>query len=235
MSKYRLLPAMVLLCWSAVAADLAAETKETDTVDAARRTLAEIMAAPGKAIPASMLKDAQAVAIVPRVIKAGLVVGGRHGRGVVLMRDRNGGWGNPVFISLTGGSVGWQIGVQSTDVVLVFKTKTSLDGFMKGKRLTLGADVAVAAGPVGREAQASTDGSLEAEIFSYSRSRGLFVGASLDGSMIDVDERANGAYYGRSGLTSDEIVDGINISVPTATEKLKAKLKEVSTSVDGPQ
>jgi lipid-binding SYLF domain-containing protein len=151
------------------------------------------------------------------------------------MRDRNGGWGNPVFISLTGGSVGWQIGVQSTDVVLVFKTKTSLDGFMKGKRLTLGADVAVAAGPVGREAQASTDGSLEAEIFSYSRSRGLFVGASLDGSMIDVDERANGAYYGRSGLTSDEIVDGINISVPTATEKLKAKLKEVSTSVDGPQ
>jgi lipid-binding SYLF domain-containing protein len=235
MDRCRLLSVTAVLCWSAAAAELPAATKEADTIDAARRTLTEVMAAPGNAIPASMLKDAQAVAIVPRVIKASLVFGGRHGRGVVLMRDSNGNWGNPVFIALTGGSVGWQIGVQSTDVVLVFKTKTSLDGFMKGKRLTLGADIAVAAGPIGREAQASTDSTLEAEIYSYSRSRGLFVGASLDGSMIDVDERANGSYYGRTGVNSDAIVSGINIRVPTETEKLKAKLTDVSTSVDAPR
>jgi len=235
MDKLRLLPAMVVLCWSSVATELAAETKDIATVNAARRTLTEVISAPGKAIPASLLKDAQAVAIVPRVIKASLVVGGRRGKGVVLTRDSNGDWANPVFIALTGGSVGWQIGVQSTDVVLVFKTKTSLDGFMKGKRLTLGVDVAVAAGPVGREAQASTDGRLEAEIYSYSRSRGLFVGASLDGSMIDVDERANGSYYGRTGVTSDEIVSGINLNVPVEGEKLKAKLAEVSASVDAPK
>jgi SH3 domain-containing YSC84-like protein 1 len=233
--KHRLLPAMAVICWSGVAAQLAAETKETATVNAATRTLAEIIATPGKAIPTSLLRDAQAVAIVPRVIKAGLGIGGRRGKGVVLMRDPNGNWANPVFITLTGGSIGWQIGVQSTDVILVFKTKTSLDGFMKGKRLTLGVDAAVAAGPVGREVQASTDGSLEAEIYSYSRSRGLFVGASLDGSLVDVDQRANGSYYGHPGVSTEQLIDGTNIKVPVETEKLKSRLTEISAYVDHPK
>ena len=233
--KNPLLFAMSMLCWLAVVGEVVAQGKATTKVNAASRTLTQIIATPGKAIPASLLKDAQAVAIVPRVIKVGVVVGGRHGEGVIMMRDASGAWGNPVFVGLTGGSVGWQIGVQSTDVVLVFKTKTSLDGFMKGKRLTLGADIAVAAGPLGREVQAGTDSELQAEIYSYSRSRGLFVGASLDGSMIEVDDRANGDYYGRPGVTTDEVVGGINVNVPAEAAKLKAELTQVSASVDAPR
>ena len=120
--------------------------------------------------------------IVPRVIKAGLVVGGRFGRGVVLVRNGKGCWSNPAFVTLTGGSVGWQIGVQSTDLVLVFKNRKTADRLLHGKdKLTLGADAAVAAGPLGRQAEAGTDARLHAEIYSYSRSRGLFAGISLKG------------------------------------------------------
>jgi lipid-binding SYLF domain-containing protein len=149
-----------------------------------------------RCIPYSLMREAGGVAIFPGVVKAGFLIDGRFGRGVVLARQPNGSWSNPVFITLHGGGVGVQAGIESTDVVLVFRTAQSLDRFLKGKgKLTLGADIGIAAGPLGREAAAATDARLKAEIFSYSRSRGLFAGASLEGSALLVDHRANESFY----------------------------------------
>lgn len=148
-------------------------------------------------IPPSLLDHAEGIAIVPGVIKAGLVVGGRHGTGVLSVRGDDGSWSNPTFIKLTGGSIGFQAGVQSSDVILVFKTRRSVDGIVNGT-FKLGADASVAAGPVGREASASTDLELKAEIYSYSRARGLFAGVSLDGSALRIDHDRNVALYGPS-------------------------------------
>ncbi len=120
---------------------------------------------------------------------------GRFGRGVILVRDPNGAWRAPLFVTFTGGSVGWQLGLQSTDVVLVFKNRKGLETMLSGSEFTLGADASVAAGPVGRQATAGTDIKLNAEIYSYSRSRGLFAGVALDGSVLKVDNRAVAAYY----------------------------------------
>ena len=128
------------------------------------------------------------------VVKLGFIGAVRYGNGVVLVRDASGAWGPPQLVTLTGGSVGWQAGIQATDVVLVFKTPKSIEGLMRGK-FTLGADAAVAAGPVGRQAAAATDAQLQAEIYSFSKTRGLFAGVSLDGSAIQVDAGANARYY----------------------------------------
>lgn len=171
-----------------------AQVREDETVKESIGVLNDIMAIPAKGIPVGMFKDAHAVAIIPSVIKGSFIVGARHGNGVLLVRDDNGGWHAPVFVSLTGGNIGWQVGVQSTDVILIFKTRQSVSNLLSGK-FTLGADAAVAAGPVGRQAAAATDGRLSAEIYSYSRSRGVFLGVSLDGSMISMDPVSNANYY----------------------------------------
>jgi lipid-binding SYLF domain-containing protein len=145
-----------------------------------------------KQIPPALLTDAQAIAVIPHTVKAGFVVGGRRGSGVVYVRGDDGTWGGPTFIKLTGVSAGFQVGVESADVVLVFRTRKALDRVLSGKgKLTLGADAAIAAGPLGREAGAGTDAKLEAEIYSYSRSRGLFAGVSLEGAVLAHDRRAN--------------------------------------------
>ncbi|MCW5579183.1 MAG: lipid-binding SYLF domain-containing protein, partial [Dokdonella sp.] len=130
--------------------------EENQRAENAVRVLKEIMQAPDKAIPRDLLREAHAIVVVPDVIKAGLVVGGRHGNGLVAVKTRDGTWSNPVFVSMTGGSVGFQAGVSSTDVVLVFRTQRGVDSIVHGK-FTLGADASAAAGPVGRTAQASTD------------------------------------------------------------------------------
>ena len=165
------------------------------TVRSADAVLHEIMVIPARQIPQALLADAQAVAIIPDVLKIGFVAGVRRGHGVVLIRNEQGQWSLPQFVTLTGGSVGWQAGVQGTDVVLVFMTKKSVEGLARGK-FTIGADASAAAGPVGRNAAAATDFKLKAEILSYSRSRGLFVGLALDGSAIDVDPVLQTTYYG---------------------------------------
>jgi lipid-binding SYLF domain-containing protein len=168
---------------------------EDRTVVSAAAVLHEVMSIPLRQIPQAMLADAQGVAIIPHVIKLGFVVGGQYGRGVVLLRQPDGTWGPPRFVTLAGGSVGWQVGAQATDFVLVFKTAKSLDGLRRGK-FTIGADAAAAAGPVGRRMEAATDVQLKAEIYSYSRSRGLFAGVSLEGSVLELDPHAHAAYYG---------------------------------------
>ena len=149
--------------------------REEELVRGSIAVLNENMAIPAQAIPQRMLSDAEGVAIIPKVIKGGFVIGARHGRGTLLVRDQNKGWHAPVFVTLTGGSIGWQVGVQSTDVILVFKTRKSIEGILSQK-FTLGVDAAAAAGPVGRQASAATDAQFKAEIYSYARSRGLFLG-----------------------------------------------------------
>ncbi len=173
---------------------LQAQTAEIETVEAATETLDEIMRIPAQGIPRSLLKNAYGIAIIPDMLKAGFVVGIRHGNGVVIRKDKNGVWQAPFFVKMTGASVGFQAGVQATDVILVFKSQKSVAGLMRGK-FTIGADASVAAGPIGRQAAAATDAHLKAEILSYSRSRGLFAGVALDGAVVRVDQRATNAYY----------------------------------------
>lgn len=173
---------------------LRAQSAEEGTVEAARDVMREIMAIPAKGIPASLLANAQGVAIVPGMVKGGFVVGVRRGKGVMLSRNAAGEWTAPVFITITGGSVGLQAGVQETDLVAVFRNRQGVERLMRGK-VTIGADASVAAGPLGRDASAATDAQLKAEILSYSRSRGLFAGVAIDGAAIQIDHRATSAYY----------------------------------------
>ena len=182
------------------AAPAGVQYRETVIVDDSRDVLSEIMAIPASGIPASLLANAQGIVIIPDLVKGGFVVGVRHGRGIVMVRDERGFWRPPSFVTLTGGSVGWQIGLLVTDIVLVFKTRSSVQGLLSGK-FTLGADAAAAAGPVGREAAAATDAQLLAEIFTWSRSRGLFAGVSLDGSVLQIDHAANTAFYNGANVT----------------------------------
>lgn len=192
----------------------------------ATRVLADIMRAPDKAIPRDLLRDAYAIAVIPDVLKVGLVFGGRRGEGLIAVKSPDGTWSNPVFLSLTGGSVGFQAGVSSTDVVLVFRTKRGVDGIVNGK-FTIGADAHAAAGPVGRNLNAATDAAMQAEIYSYSRSRGLFAGVSLDGAALRIDDDADAAIYG-SGITPRRIFEGGAGAVPDAVVDFRDKLEEAS-------
>ncbi len=214
----------LLLLLSAVAAHAAGED-EIARVREAAQVLEEIRAIPETSIPPSLLANAQAIAIIPGVVKAGFIVGGRYGEGVLLRRDpRTGRWGNPVFLTLAGGSFGFQIGASSSDVILVFKNRRGLDSLVKGK-FTLGADASVAAGPVGRQAEAATDAELKAEIYSYSRSRGLFAGVALDGSVLNIDHEATARFYGKPGLTAYDVFEGKVPKVPEVVHRLHQALK----------
>ncbi|MEO5626133.1 MAG: lipid-binding SYLF domain-containing protein [Dokdonella sp.] len=200
---------------------------EDKRADNAVRVLKEVMQAPDKAIPRDLLQNAHAIAVIPDVIKAGLVIGGRHGNGVIAVKTRDGTWSNPSFIGLTGGSIGFQAGVSSTDVILVFRTQRGVDSIVHGK-FTIGADASAAAGPVGRSAQAATDAQLKAEIYSYSRARGLFAGAALDGTALTIDNSANQSVYG-DGVTVRRIFDGGVSNVPNAVVDFRDRLEEYTT------
>lgn len=195
----------------------AGESKLNDAI----AVLQEIQSIPEKGIPSELFRDARGIAIIPDLIKAGFIVGARYGRGVLVAR-RHGRWSAPVFIMLEGGSVGYQIGVESTDIILVFKTARSLRAFGKG-RFTFGAEVTVAAGPVGRHAEAATDLQLQAEIYSYSKSRGLFGGVAIEGAALAVDNAANSAFYGRS-VSADEILAG-KVRMPKAAIRFSRLLQ----------
>jgi len=218
---------VVLACLAlglTLAAPARAGEEETQRAENAVRVLKEVMMAPDKRIPADLISSAYAIAVIPDVIKAGFVIGGRHGLGIVSVKTSDGTWSNPSFISMTGGSIGFQAGVSSTDVILVFRSERGVDSIIHGK-FTLGADASVAAGPVGRTAQASTDAQLKAEIYSYSRSRGLFAGAALDGSVIAIDNDANQSVYG-DGITPRRIFAGGVANVPNAVVDFRDRLEE---------
>lgn len=189
----------------------------------ATKVLDELARIPEQNIPSWLLERAYAVAVVPDVIKVGLGIGGRRGKGALVIRNDNGEWSRPIFINLTGGSFGFQVGVQSTDVVLVFTSRQSIEGIVGGK-VTLGADASVAAGPVGRQSSAATDIGLNAQVYSYSRSSGLFAGVALDGSAITIDHRSNEQYYGRSGVLASEIARQDAATAPLTAQNFVAAL-----------
>ena len=209
---------------------LRAQSQEDVIVTSATQVLNEIMAIPTKQIPQSMFANAQGIAIVPNVVKGGFVVGVRYGKGLVVVRDGTGAWRPPMFITLTGGSLGWQAGIQATDLILVFKTQKSVQGLMSGK-FTIGADASAAAGPVGRQASAATDAQLKSEILSYSRSRGLFAGIALDGTALQVDAVANQVYYGNSGFTPAGTVLPQNAQLPPSAVQLMNLIAQYSGGV----
>lgn len=190
----------------------------------AAAVLGELTRTPDKGIPKDLLDDAHGIAIFPHVVKAAFGIGGRWGKGLLSTRQ-NGVWGPPVYVDLTGGSFGFQIGGSATDLVLVFRTRRGVDSLMSSK-LKLGADASVAAGPVGRTAEAGTDVKLNAEIYSYSRAKGVFAGVALDGAVVDFDNSANRKVYGVEGR---EVLAGKTTTSPV-TMPFQTALKQHTPS-----
>ena len=195
-----------VLCGAlAFSAPLLAQTEEAERIVVSTRVLAEIMDAPDAAIPGAVLESAEAIAVFPSTLKAGFIFGGHRGRGVIsARREGTGGWSVPAFLTLTGGSFGLQIGGQSVDVVLVIMNRRGLEKLLQSE-FKIGGDASAVVGPLGRDLEASTDILLQAEILSYSRTRGLFAGVSLKGSTIRADTDANERFYG-DALDSQEVV-----------------------------
>jgi len=179
-------------------------TREEKRVGDASDVLEQLLRIPEKSVPPALLSRAYAVAVIPNVVKAAFGLGARRGKGIIVIRQDDNSWSNPAFVTLTGGSIGWQVGAQSTDIILVFKTRKGVDGIENG-RLTLGADASVAAGPLGRHTSVATDIEFKAEVYSYSRSRGLFAGVAIEGAGVTMDRKANAAFYGASDMTPERI------------------------------
>ncbi|MHB8477505.1 MAG: lipid-binding SYLF domain-containing protein [Steroidobacteraceae bacterium] len=218
----------VLLAASAAVSTAHAGAREEGRLLTATEVLEEVQAMPDQQIPDALLSRAYGIAVIPDVTKVAFVFGGRHGNGLLVVRDKlNTPWSNPVFVSLTGGSWGLQAGAQSSDIVLVFTTKTGIEGIAGGK-LTLGADVSVATGPVGRQGSAATDMNFNAEIYSYARTRGLFGGIALDGSHIAIDRSANASFYNKSGVTATEIFSGQAPSPPPTAQRFLDRLAQLT-------
>jgi lipid-binding SYLF domain-containing protein len=213
---------------SAVVNTAHAGAREEGRLLTATEVLEEVQAMPDSQIPDALLSRAYGIAVIPDVTKVAFIFGGRHGNGVLVVRDKlTSPWSNPTFVSLTGGSWGFQAGAQSSDIILVFTSKAGIEGIAGGK-LTLGADASVATGPVGRQGSAATDMSFNAEIYSYARTRGLFGGIALDGSVISIDRSANASLYGRSGVTATEIFSGQAPSAPPTAQRFMERLAQVT-------
>lgn len=222
----RLLAGVVALGLVAACGAARSGPVEDQTLRNALSVISEFRTLSVQSIPSSLLRDAQGVAIIPGVIRVGFVLAGTHGRGVMFVRRTDGSWSEPLFVSLTGGSLGWQAGVDSTDVVLVFKSQRGVNGILSGQKFTLGADASIAAGPIGRQATAATDPRLQAEIFSYSRSRGLFAGVSLGGSVIRFDERSSTSFFGQF-LTPTQIISAPRLTNNPSVPEIQAQLAAV--------
>ncbi|MHB8207198.1 lipid-binding SYLF domain-containing protein [Mucilaginibacter sp.] len=204
MKTLKLLCMPLLLSIFIVMASATDPSKETERIHSATNVIRDF----GKmkeSIPHNLIAEYNGIVIIPHLINAGLGIGGLRGKGVAMVKLPNGKWSDPVFVTLTGGSIGLQIGVQSTDLVLVFRHSGALAKVKNGD-FTLGGDVSVAAGPVGRSSSASTDYKLEAEVYSYSRSRGLFAGITLHGSNLAIDKKADHRFYGHD-LSSRDIFE----------------------------
>jgi len=192
----------------------------------AAKAFDEIMSAPDKGIPGEVLSKAACVVVVPGMKKGGFIIGGSFGRGAISCRGAGkNGWGAPAMVELGGGSVGFQIGAEATDVVMLVMNREGIESLLKSK-FTLGGEASVAGGPVGRASSAETDAAMKAKILSYSRSRGAFAGVSLQGTTLHQDEDANKAVYGKA-LGSDEILGG-KVTAPPAGKPLTSILTKYS-------
>ncbi|HRN72906.1 MAG TPA: lipid-binding SYLF domain-containing protein [Ginsengibacter sp.] len=219
--KIRIAISLSLMLLSA-AFTVNAQQKELTRIDDAIRVLREF-GTMKEDIPQELLNISEGIIIVPKMINAGFVIAGKRGRGIALIKDEEGNWSDPVFITITGGSVGFQAGVQSVDLVLIFKNSETLEEIGNGT-FTLGGDVSATAGPVGRSGTATTDYKMEAEVYSYSKSKGLFAGISLSGAAISVDRNANNLFYGEELSAADIFSEGgiENASVALLKRELQA-------------
>lgn len=200
-------------------------TKQIREVEDAIAIIQEFSKIPENQIPPSLLRNSQAIAVIPGVIRIGLIIGGDYGTGVISVRDKSGYWTNPAFITLAGGSIGFQIGAQSTDIILVFKSIRNVDEITAGK-FTLGADASVAVGPVGRYAVAGTDFELNAEVYSYSRTRGLFAGVSIQGAALEIDYDSIAEFYGNTQIGARDIFETPDLSAPQVAADFRQVLTE---------
>jgi lipid-binding SYLF domain-containing protein len=228
--------AMLVVCLTLVTGTIvSAKNKEQKRLENAGLVMQEIMNIPDD-IPQTVLDKAECVIVFPSVLKAAFVVGASYGRGAMVCRtgqDFRGPWGAPAMMALEGGSVGFQIGGQATDLVLLVMNDRGASSILSSK-VKLGADASVAAGPVGRDAAANTDAYMRAEVLSYSRSRGLFAGISLEGSTLRPDDDATAEVYGRT-LTAKEIILGGSVPVPASGRHLVAVLEKGSPRNDSKQ
>ena len=206
-TRTRLLAALagVALAFTAIVAH--AQALEEGRLLLATQVLNDIRDSRDQGIPDRLLERAYGIAVIPDFTKVAFFLGGARGHGVLVVRNANGQFSSPVFVTLTGGSFGFQWGVQKDDLVLVFTSRKGVEGITGGK-LTLGADVSVAAGPVGRQASAATDQAFNAGVYSYSHTRGIFAGIALSGAALTIDDSANAGFYGHPGLLASDIIAG---------------------------
>jgi lipid-binding SYLF domain-containing protein len=206
-SRIRLFTALAGLVLALGATGAWAQAREQGRLLMASQVLEEVRTSRDQYIPDRLLERAYAIAVIPDMTKIAFFAGGRRGHGVLVVRDKDGRFTGPTFITMTGGSFGWQWGIQSADIVLVFTTRKGVEHITGGK-FTLGADASVAAGPVGRQASASTDMSFKAEVYSYSRTRGVFAGLAIDGTALSIDDGANEKFYGQPDIEAADIISG---------------------------
>ena len=233
MKKVTLSLSCAVLALSAILPLWAADNeKETDRVENSGKVMTEILNVPDN-IPQGLLNKAECVIVLPSVLKAAFIVGGSYGRGVMTCRggaNFTGPWGAPTMMALEGGSVGFQIGGEATDFVILVMNNRGADSLLQSK-VKLGADASVAAGPKGRQAQAETDVTFRAEMLSYSRSRGVFAGVSLEGSTLRPDGDANKRLYGKE-VSATELVAESKVAAPKSAHKLLYVLQNASPHLE---
>jgi lipid-binding SYLF domain-containing protein len=217
----RWIPAALMA--AALASPVLADARLEQRVQDATQVYRELMQTPDRSVPETLLKDCRCVAVIPRVLKGAMGYGARYGHGVITCRNAAGAWSPISFLTLTGGSVGFQIGAERSDFVLFFMTDRGARSLIESK-FTLGGKVSVAAGPAGRSAEASTDIKLDAEIYTYAKSRGLFAGVSLEGARLAPDTKANREYYG-SRVSADSLLFGRHEpKSPPASQEFRSAL-----------
>ena len=201
---------------------------EVEVVQKSMDVLRALTNVPEDGIPKEILERAEGIIVIPNLVKGGFIIGAKHGKGIVSAKNRAGGWSSPAVVKMTGGSIGWQIGIESVDLVLVVMNKNGIEQMLQDK-FNFGGELAVAAGPVGRNAQAGTNAQVNAGILAYSRSKGLFAGATFEGAGLHGDEDDNEALYGRELTLKEIVIDGApNSKAPAIVESWKTLLKAVT-------
>jgi len=213
----------VALAFTAIAAH--AQALEEGRLLLATQVLNDIRDSRDQGIPDRLLERAYGIAVIPDFTKVAFFLGGARGHGVLVVRDPSGHFSSPIFITLTGGSFGFQWGVQKTDLVLVFTSRKGIEG-IEGGKLTLGGDVSVAAGPVGRYSSAATDQAFNAGVYSYSHTRGIFAGLALSGAALTIDDGANADLYQHPGLLASDIISGAVHTNDDAARRFMAAVSE---------
>ncbi len=220
----RAFPVLIIALLTSALAAAQPPTDEDVRLLSAATVINAFMEDADNAIPAELLQRAQGIAVIPNVIRGGFILGGRRGRGVLVVRGEDGRFGNPAFVTLTSGSIGWQIGAESSDIVLVFANQRSVQNITAG-RFTMGGDASVAAGPVGRNAtMAATFG---AEVYAYMRSRGLFAGATFEGARLEIDAASAVRYY-RAG-SQIRPLEPQTVATPDSAQRFLAALQSAAT------